>query len=169
LTEPLFMVGTLEAAPLPTEDAEALRELFASCEGNEDLACGLPSDSSDDPRDFSPHPAGDVVSIGVFEGEDTAGIIDVARDTPTTGVWTVGLLMVETGRRGSVLGHEVLIELGRWAASQGATRLRVGAPEHTEAFWLEAGFEPASLDDDGDAVRDGFVMLERELGPATPA
>ena len=165
MTEPLFMVGDFEAAPLPSEDAEALRELFASCDGNEDLACGLPTGSSDDPRELHAHAAGDVLSIGVFEGEDTAGIIDVVRDTPTAGVWTIGLLMVETGRRGAVLGHEVLAGLARWAAAEGACRLRVGAPGNAEAFWLEAGFEPASLDEDGSTGPDGLVALELELGP----
>lgn len=165
MTEALFMVGDFEVLPLPAEDAEALRELFASCDGSEDLACGLPTGSSDDPRDLSAHAVSDVVSIGVFEGEDTAGIIDIARDTPAAGVWTIGLLMVETGRRGSALGHQVLAGLERWAASQGACRMRVGAPARAEAFWLEAGFEPVSLDEDEGADEDGLVSLEHELQP----
>jgi hypothetical protein len=163
MKEPLFAVGKLVAEPLEAEDAAALRELFASCDGTEDLACGLPAGSADDPRHMEAHAPAEPLSIGVFEGEDTAGIIDVFRDVPAPGVWTVGLLMVETGRRGGKLGHEVLEAFASWARGSGAHRLRVGVPPHGEAFWYEARFEPATLEDEEDALEEGLVVLERGL------
>lgn len=163
MREPLFTVGTLEAAPLDLEDAEALRELFAACDGNEDLACGLPAHTPDDPWAQASLARGETYSIGLFEGEDTAGVIDLVRDAPTPGAWTIGLLMVETGKRGWTLGHEVLTGLAAWARDQGACRLVVAAPEALEPFWLEAGFEPVALDEEPNAVMPGFVSLGREL------
>ncbi len=94
MTEPLFTVGPLVAEPLDPEDAEALRELFASCDGAEDLTCGLPAGTSDDPRDTD-EDAPVAMSIGLFEREDTAGIVDIVRDRPAPGVWTIGLLMIK--------------------------------------------------------------------------
>jgi hypothetical protein len=163
MKEPIFVVGKLVAEPLEAEDAAALRELFASCDGTEDLACGLPAGSADDPRHLGAHAQAEPFSIGVFEGEDTAGILDIFRESPAPGVWTIGLLMVETGKRGDRLGHEVLDAFAAWARESGACRLRVGAPPQGEAFWYEAGFEPASLENDEDAREEGLVVLERAL------
>ena len=118
----------------------------------------------DDPRDLDEDAPAGPDSIGVFEGEDTAGILDVFRDVPAPGVWTVGLLMVETGKRGTTLGHEVLESFAKWAADSGAQRLRVGVPAVGEAFWYESGFEPAALDEQEDVRGEGLVVLERELG-----
>ena len=81
-------------------------------------------------------------------------------------MWTVGLFIVETGERGTKLGHEVLAALGRWAAGRGAHRLRVGVPEGAETFWYEAGFSPADPDEDEDAREEGLVAMELTLPDA---
>jgi GNAT superfamily N-acetyltransferase len=163
MTEPLFTVGALVAEPLAAEDAVALKELFAACDGTGELTCGLPAGSPDDPREVHPPAAAEALSIGVFEGEDTAGIVDVFRDVPAPGVWTVGLLMVETGRRGTALGRDVVKALGTWARESGARRLRVGVPAGAEAFWYEAGFEPAPPREDRDTRQGDLMVLERGL------
>ncbi len=163
MTEPLFTVGALVAEPLDSEDAVALRELFGACDGTSDLTCGVPAGTADDPRDTDTDAPAVVMSIGIFEGEDTAGIIDVSPDAPAPGSWTIGLFMVESGRRGAKLGHEVLTAFGDWARGRGAERLFVGIPETAEAFWYEAGFEPADLAEDDPMRAEGLLVLEREL------
>ena len=166
MTEPLFTVAGLQARPLSAEDAAAARELFASCDGSEDLTCGLPIGTADDPA-LADAPAEPDLRIGVFEGPDTAGVIEVVRDVPTPGSWTIGLLMVETGRRGATLGHDVVEEFARWATRQGATGLLVGAPAGPgESFWRSAGFseaEAGSGSSAGAAADPAVVELRRPL------
>jgi hypothetical protein len=162
MTAPLFTVDGLEARPLSPEDAAAARELFASCDGTEDITCGLPLGTSDDVAMGAA--TGADLRIGIFEGPDTAGVIEVVRDTPAPGWWTIGLLMVETGRRGVSLGRDVLEAFGTWARAQGAEGLVVGVPAGSgEAFWRSAGFaEP--VEHAGEAASGELVELRRALG-----
>ena len=164
MTAPLFTVAGLMARPLSAEDAAATRELFASCDGSEDLTCGLPVGTADDPLVAGPVANADL-RIGVFEGPDTAGIIEIVRDVPGAGWWTIGLLMVETGRRGATLGREVLDALAEWATTRGATGLLVGVPSGPgEAFWRAAGFSEATSAAATPSSGGGLVELRRVLG-----
>ena len=167
MTAPLFTVAGLVALPLSADDAAAARELFEACDGSDDLTCGLPVGSAGDPGSGG----GSDLRIGVFEGPDTAGVIEAVRDAPAPGWWTIGLLMVETGRRGATLGRDVLDAFAAWATDQGAAGLVVGVPRGPgEVFWRSAGFSEASPDDrrvPSAPTGAGIVELRRVLGTSS--
>jgi len=164
MSAPLFTVAGLAARPLSAEEAAATRELFASCDGSEDLTCGLPVGTADDPLVADSGADADLL-IGMFDGWDTAGVIEIVRDAPSAGWWTIGLLMVETGRRGAALGREVLDALSEWATTRGVTGLLVGVPMGpAEAFWRAAGFTEATGAATTPSSTGGLVELRRVLG-----
>lgn len=80
----------------------------------------------------------------VLTGDSLDGVVDVIRDWPVEGTWLVGLLLLDPALRGRGIGAEVVAALDRWAAGEGAQRLRV-AVVHGNAralrFWRGLSFE----------------------------
>ena len=67
--------------------------------------------------------------FGVYKSNKLIGIIDIIRDFPTIGEWTIGLLLLEPEERRKGLGiiiHEALV---KWARHLGAKRFSIGVIE----------------------------------------
>ncbi|MEO7117111.1 MAG: GNAT family N-acetyltransferase [Caldimonas sp.] len=76
------------------------------------------------------------------EGEFVA-LANVISDLLASGVWHVGLFIVSTSRHGSGLARALYHELETWAASSGASWLRLGVVQgnvRAERFWKSQGY-----------------------------
>lgn len=70
-------------------------------------------------------------------------MLNVVSDLLASGVWHVGLFMVDANARGSGLAQALLGRLERWAVAGGGEWLRLGViagNERAERFWERAGF-----------------------------
>ncbi len=87
----------------------------------------------------------DKLLIGVFGGfDELIGVLDVIRDHPESGEWSLGLMLLDSGWRGRGVGEKTYRAFERWAAESGARRIRLGVVEQNEGgyrFWQRMGFE----------------------------
>ena len=81
--------------------------------------------------------------LGVYKFEELIGMVDIIKDFPTIGEWTLGLMLIEPGERGSGLGKIIHKELIKWAKGLGAKTFRIGVIEDNHKafkFWSNLGY-----------------------------
>ncbi len=72
-------------------------------------------------------------------------VVNIAADLLATGVWHIGLLLVDTHLHGSGLAQRLHADLEAWAVAQGADWLRltvVVGNTQAERFWPKLGYVP---------------------------
>lgn len=81
--------------------------------------------------------------LGVYKSDELVGMVDIIKDFPTIGEWTLGLMLIEPGERGSGLGKIIHKELIKWAKDLGAKTFRIGVIENNQKafkFWSNLGY-----------------------------
>ncbi|MDQ7843351.1 MAG: GNAT family N-acetyltransferase [Armatimonadota bacterium] len=171
----LFRTGAWSAAIIAEQDVPALQELFEQSQEYFELEFGLPPGPSEAHSTFIALPEGkhyeDKLLIGLFEADDIlAGVLDVIRDYPAAGEWSIGLMLLHPSRRRQGVGSEVFSAFEKWAASQGARRIRIGVLEHNQQalrFFQRVGFDiiekqpPKKFG----VKESGVVVMQRILSP----
>ena len=77
------------------------------------------------------------------EGDSMVAMANVVSDLLAPGVWHIGLLIVATARHGTGEARVLYRGLESWAASNGASWLRLGVMQgnvRAERFWERLGF-----------------------------
>ena len=103
--------------------------------------------------------------IGIFDGDGImVGVLDAITDWPESGVWTMGMLLLQPSARGGGLGRDALTAYEAWARSQGAQAYRTAVVSHHEKgirFLESAGYRRESTLPDYDAGgrRAGVIFL----------
>jgi GNAT superfamily N-acetyltransferase len=145
------MVLPASSRPLPIElsetDAPEIASLYGRCADYFMLQDGTApalSDAhalfTDVPPEKDPH---DQLVLGWRCGEDLAAIATILRDYPREGTWYLGFMIVDAGLRGRGLGRSLYAAIENWAATRGATEIRLAVLEANEAgerFWRSLGF-----------------------------
>ncbi len=93
----------------------------------------------------------------VAEDGGLAAMADVVSDLLATGVWHIGLFIVETARHGGGDAAALYGELEDWARRSGAAWMRLGVVEgndRAQRFWTARGFVVLRS-------RGGYVMGSR--------
>jgi GNAT superfamily N-acetyltransferase len=152
---------------LVDSDAPALQTLLDRCRHEVALATGAArgADAARLLRMGGPATAGaapeDRFVAGIFsdEGELNA-FVDVVRDHPAPGVFSISSLVVRPELRGCGVAAQVLEAVEAWARAEGATAVHLHVSRRNAgamAFALRAGFADA-----GDApARPGFEGIAR--------
>lgn len=81
--------------------------------------------------------------FGVYRSNKLIGIIDIIRNFPTIGVWTIGVLLLDPEERGKGLGTVIHQSLVKWAKKLGAKKFRIGVIEENYKaykFWIKLGY-----------------------------
>lgn len=144
----VFEAGDLRVVLLDDQDASELGSLFEECADYFDLVFGLPPGPAEVQSAFVALPEGstydDKFLLGVLDSaHELVGHIDVVRDYPVRGVWTIGLLLLAPAARGRGIGTALVGGLPGWVGDEGGRELRVGVVEWNKravAFLERAGF-----------------------------
>jgi ribosomal protein S18 acetylase RimI-like enzyme len=89
--------------------------------------------------------------LGIFDSaNEMSGIVDIIRDYPSRGEWTLGLLLIAPDARRKGLGAAVHQALADQTARLGAKVLRLGVLEENKSavdFWTRLGYKKQKLVD----------------------
>ncbi len=144
---------------LAPPDLGALQSLFERGADYFEIVTGAPPAADEAPRAFVAGPPQKSVNdkrvIGIFAADDTlVGVLDALTDWPEPGEWTMGMLLLDPAHRHRGLGRGTLDAYERWAATEGARRVRTAVvAQHAEgvAFLERAGYERISTLENYDA------------------
>lgn len=127
---------------LSKDDNKVVEELCEKCSDYYILSGGVfPSkeEINDIFTDLPPNKnLEDKFLLGVYKFEELIGMVDIIKDFPTIGEWTLGLMLIEPGERGNGLGKIIHKELIKWAKGLGAKTFRIGVIEDNHKafkFW----------------------------------
>ena len=145
------MVVQTPSHPSPTELSEAdtpeVAGLYDRCANYFLFQDGMAPTLSDASELFTDVPpekdARDQTVLGWRDDGRLYAIAAILRDYPTDGTWYLGFMIVDTARRGSGLGRAIYGAIEDWAATRGATEIRLAVLEANEAgerFWRSLGF-----------------------------
>ncbi len=168
--------GQYHTRLLAPNDLRALQTLFERAADYFAIATGAPPAPDEAPRAFVAGPPTKDVSakrvVGVFAASETlVGVLDALTDWPEDGTWSIGMLLLDPAYRGRGLGGHVLDAFERWAATEGAVRLRTAVVGHHTvglAFLEGRGYarESALADYDAGGRRASVVFLAKPLPEA---
>lgn len=135
-------------AHIAPEEGDALQAVIEKCTDYFELVTGLPPGPAEANSTFMVVPEGkgyeDKLLLGIYKDGQLVGYLDVIRDYPQHGTWSLGLMMLIPECRNRGLGRQVYQSFERWAASQGAVQMRLGVvAQNTGAyrFWQRLGFD----------------------------
>ena len=148
MLSPFSLPGTAVRA-LTTADLPALQALLERCADFNLLVSGEPPQPGDAAELLAEHPPGrlpeDKIVFGVYDpGDALLGVLDLAWHYPRSGVWWIGLLLLDPASRGQGLGRQVYYAFEDWACRNGAEEIRLGVVERNEKalrFWERMGFQ----------------------------
>jgi len=170
--------GRYHTRLLAPPDLRALQALFERAADYFAIATGGPPASDEAPRAFvAGPPTKDVTAkrvVGAFTTHDTLiGVLDALTDWPDDGTWSIGMLLLDPAHRGSGLGGSLLEAFERWAAAEGASRLRTAVVGHHTAglaFLERRGYarESALTDYDAGGRRASVVFLVKPVPQGAP-
>jgi RimJ/RimL family protein N-acetyltransferase len=81
--------------------------------------------------------------LGVYESDELVGMVDIIKNFPTIGEWSLGLMLIDPDKRGSGLGEIIHKTLIGWAKDLGAKTFRIGVIENNQKafkFWSNLGY-----------------------------
>jgi RimJ/RimL family protein N-acetyltransferase len=167
-----FQVRGLTAVALDAENGASLEELFARCNDYFELTFGLPPGPAEVQSAFVALPEGksydDKFLLGMFDADRLTGHVDIIRDYPESGHWTLGLILLEPDARSDGLGTEVMTALAAWVRDQGGSMLRAGVVAWNLPalrYFERAGFRAVDRHEITSGVKRGdAVVFERSLG-----
>lgn len=82
--------------------------------------------------------------LGVYDGKKLKGVIDLIRDYPADGIWTIGYFLIHPASRGNHMGYNFIKDVEKSLIHQSAVKLRCGVQEqniNALRFWLKCDFE----------------------------
>lgn len=136
--------------PIDLSDADApeVASLYGRCADYFMLQDGMAPTLADAQALFTDVPpekeARDQIVLGWRCGEDLSAIAAILRDYPCDGTWYLGFMIVDANLRGRGLGRSIYAAIEKWAATRGATEIRLAVLEANEAgerFWRSLGFD----------------------------
>lgn len=158
---------------LDTDRGRDLQDLFERSADYFQTVFGLPVGPAEAQSAFLALPEhktyDDKFLLGIIDDQDVlVGHLDLIRDHPDDGVWTIGVFLLAPDVRGSGLGTEILERTAQWAATRGARTLRIDVVDWNERglrFLERAGFRRAEAIDGytSGALEGQLVILERPL------
>lgn len=119
-----------------------------------------PGDAHGELHDRPPQgwPYGAVHLLGYAKPSgELAALVSIVSDLLATGIWHIGLFIVETARHGGGDAGVLYRDLEQWAARSGARWLRLGVVQgnrRAERFWERQGYRQTRL-------RHGVAMGSR--------
>jgi GNAT superfamily N-acetyltransferase len=134
---------------LTLSDSNQIEDLYRRCSDDIEQPTRTPPVARDAQRLFTTLPAGktynDKFLLGILTpGEERLiGILDIVRDTPTTGEWYLGLLLLDPHEQNHNLKENLYHTFETWAMARGAHAIRLTINEKHEAtyrFWRQLGF-----------------------------
>lgn len=114
-------------------------DFFMLCEGDKGSAQGLLTCS---PPSIDPEK--DKFVLGIYEEKKLIGAIDVIRNYPLEGVWTIGYLLIHPAYQRKRVGYNFMKALEKALMNQNAIKLRCGVQEQNPnalKFWLKCNFK----------------------------
>ncbi|MFN7709551.1 MAG: GNAT family N-acetyltransferase [Holosporales bacterium] len=117
---------------------DACQDYFMLCEGEPGMAQALfmacpPQKSHDE----------DKVVLGLFHQDQVIGMIDLIRDYPEDGTWTIGYLLIHSNYRNLGLGQKWVRQMATILKDLGAQKLRCVVQQQNPRalhFWQQLGF-----------------------------
>jgi GNAT superfamily N-acetyltransferase len=103
--------------------------------------------------------------IGLF-GHDLVGVVEVVRDWPRPGTWSIGLLLLDPAARRRRAGTRTVSAIDAWAARSGADRLRIAvvlANNPALEFWQGLGFTRMQAHPRSERTHHTAIALERSV------
>lgn len=82
--------------------------------------------------------------LGIYDDEKLKGVVDLIRNYPSDGIWTIGYLLIHPTHRGNHMGYNLIKDLGKSLVHQGAAKLRCGVQEQNISalkFWIKCEFK----------------------------
>ena len=148
MVEPAFSFDGFSAVRMSSGDIPAIQELHERCGDYFLLAEGCdtrPTSAAEDLADLPPgKDLADKFLFGIRSGAGTlVGVLDLLRDYPDPGVWTIGLLMLDPAARGEGLGTRAYEAAREWVRAQGGHTTSLAVLEQNtpaERFWRRRGF-----------------------------
>lgn len=164
---------------LTLQDAHLLQDLWERCTAFHELQEGEPTRGTAGEEDIAALPPGKVAedkfALGLARGERLCGYIDLVRDYPTPGEWSLGMLLLDPRERSRGLGTRVYSAAAAWAAAWGARNILIGVLEQNSRagrFWERQGFREVGQQEfvagSGHASRIRVMRHELRPLPATP-
>jgi GNAT superfamily N-acetyltransferase len=144
----IFKAEGYSAVQLGEDDIPDLQDLLERASDYELLISGEPPSPWAAQELLDDCPPGkaleDKFALGIIDGSATLiGVLDVVRDYPEPGVWWIGLLLLDPGKRRRGLGQVIYHSFEQWAAQSGAIQIGLGVVEknvHATRFWNRLGF-----------------------------
>jgi GNAT superfamily N-acetyltransferase len=177
---PLFSARGLEAVELAAGDVGALQAFFEANPLYFETVLGAPPGPGEAAEEFASRPPEGWpytrrwLMAFVDDSRSIVGVSEVVSDLLATGVWHVGLFVVETRRHGSGDAQALYAALEAWMRSQGAAYLRLGVVTgnpRAGRFWERAGFAQVRLREGvemGSQVNTIRVMVKALGGGSIP-
>ncbi len=144
----LFSAQSYTAAALPHTALSLVQTLFERCADYFEVVEGGPPGPHAAEEVFTDVAPGktldDKLLLGLWDGPQLIGVLDVMRDYPDANTWFIGLLLLDPAYRGHGAGALIIEALVAWAAQQGVQALGLGVvAQNTGAlrFWSRMGFE----------------------------
>jgi myo-inositol-1(or 4)-monophosphatase len=165
---PVLHTGSYTIRPLDSDDGEALQALCERATDYFELVMGRPPGPAEAQSLYMALPEGKTYDhkllLGVFHDIKLIGVVDLIRDHPHPGTWTLGLLLLDPLHRGRGLGRAIVHALEDWVRQQGATKLRIDvARQNVRAlhFWRHLGFQLVAATNA--TMNDSMFHLERSM------
>lgn len=164
--------GELRFEPLRRDQLPALQALCEACSDYFELMTGAPASPTEAHALMHVVPetakASDKQVIGVHQGRDLIGALDLYRNYPRPGLAWMGILLLHPKLRGHGHGAAMIRWMIEWARQQGCVRLRLGvADDNARAREVlgRHGFLPTGerISRVSGARRLVLLPLEREL------
>lgn len=164
--------GELRFEPLRPDQLPALQALCEACSDYFELMTGAPASPTEAHGLMHAVPetakAADKLVIGVQQGRDLIGALDLYRNYPRPGLAWMGILLLHPKLRGHGHGAAMIRWMIEWARGQGCVRLRLGvADDNARAREVlgRHGFRPTGerISRVSGARRLVLLPLEREL------
>jgi ribosomal protein S18 acetylase RimI-like enzyme len=169
---PLSRITRTESLELTAEDVAEIHGLrlraadfFAEVGDVPPTFASLEADLGDLPEGFAR--ANEAIYRG-YDGEQLVGYAEVLRGWPARDSWVIGILLVDSGRRGEGVGHEIAEAVALDAKARAVRSLLVGvisSRERSLSFWKREGYAREVLRRQlsiGD-VEHEIIRLERKL------
>ena len=141
--EPYFAVRSISM-----EDKDSLQQLCESCLDYYDIVEGRTPQADAAEEILTEMPPNtdkeDKFVLGIYNQDELlVGVVDLIRNFPAEGEWTIGLLMIDPRERGKGLGRRIHEGLVKDASDSGAKILRIGVAQDNHnayGFWTSLNY-----------------------------
>lgn len=134
-------------------------DFFILCEGEKGTATGL----------LSACPPGkdvksDKILTGIYSNKVLIGIIDLIKDYPEDGVWTIGYLLIHPTYRNQKIGSDIIDAISRMKNIKKLRCVVQSQNPRALRFWQKLGFIATSTRKEKlGGIRNNVFILEKEV------